>query len=111
MTVVHPRRLGFFMAASGAGFNLQAPGRLVPSATVPTNLGAGTEDRALVIDTTQVVVLAEPPLFRAHVEPLDGILAVRLIAHQPVAVLAGMTPKSLVVIAGTGMLAPTWAVS
>ncbi len=112
VTVVHPRRLGFFMAASGAGFNLQAPGRLVPSSTVPVNLGAGTnEDRALVIDTTQVVVLAEPPTFRAHVEPLDGILAVRLIAHQPVALLGGMTPKSLVIIAGTGMVAPTWATS
>jgi hypothetical protein len=109
LTIVHPRRYAFLKANQSGQTTFELPGEVVPSASVPTNLGAGTnEDRIIVLDRTQSFIAASAPKFEVLEEPLSGILGIRLRAHCYVAAMFGRQPTSIAIVAGTGLVTPTW---
>jgi Phage capsid family len=109
LTIVHPRRYAFLKANQSGQTTFELPGEVAPSAGVPTNLGAGTnEDRIIVLDRNQSFVAAAAPKFEVHQEPLSGVLGVRLRAHCYLAAMFGRQPTSIAVVSGTGLVTPTW---
>jgi HK97 family phage major capsid protein len=76
---------------------------------IPTNLGAGTnEDRIIVARTDDVVLYESTPRAEAFREPLAANLSVLLRVYEYVALHSERYPKSVSVIAGTGLIAPTF---
>jgi hypothetical protein len=106
ITVLHPRRAAWL--AAGVSGTLPpgqplVPGRLVSTAGIRTDLGGGTEDVALVIEASQIVVLARQPSVRVYDDATSGTMTVRSQAVEYVAVLA----KNASAIARvTGLTAP-----
>ena len=91
VTIVDPRRLAWLYSGAGAT-GVPAgpilPGRLVASAGIPTNLGAGTnEDVALVVERSNAVLLEKPITFRVYEETGSGTLTVRSQAWAAAALL------------------------
>jgi len=108
LTILSPRRAAWLMAGVSGVLPPGAPivpGRLVVSAGIPTNLGAGTnEDIALVVDRDQVVVAARGPEIAVYEEVGSGSLTVRVQARQFVAVLVR---NAAAVAKVTGLTAPS----
>ncbi len=102
--ILHPRRLSFLDETSTNP--LQYRMIVVPSPSIPTNLGAGTnEDRALVAVADDVVLFSRPPELRIMVSPGSASLTVRIQVYQYFATVVRQ-PAGVGVLLGSGMIAP-----
>ena len=78
-------------------------------ASIPTNLGAGAnEDRIIVTRMDQLYLFEGELRTRAMQEVLSGTLQVRLQAYNYVAYIANRLPAAVAIIAGTGLVTPTF---
>lgn len=77
--------------------------------SIPTNLGAGTNQDPIIVAHTDDLYLFESPVV---VIPdrwsLSGQLSTRLTISQYVAVVHGRYPASISIVNGTGLIAPTF---
>lgn len=131
---MHPRRWAWFLAALDttgrplvtpyAAFNAAgAFGGMVAQGLVgevqglpvyvdpniPTNLGAGTnEDRIIIAKADDVILFEGTPRAEAFRETKADQLSVLLRFYNYVALHSERYPKSISVVAGTGLVAPTF---
>jgi len=76
---------------------------------VPTNLGAGTnEDRTLIFRSTDVILFEGTPQAEVFRETKADQLSVLLRFFNYAAIHSERYPKSISVISGTGLIAPTF---
>ncbi|MGV9536567.1 phage major capsid protein [Streptosporangium sandarakinum] len=76
---------------------------------IPTNLGTGTnEDRIIVARTDDVILFEGSPKAEVFREPLAANLSVLLRFYNYAALHASRYAKSVSVISGTGLVAPTF---
>lgn len=76
---------------------------------IPTNLGAGVnEDRIIVARTDDIILMEGSPRAESFREPLAAQLSVLLRFYNYAALHASRYPKSISVIAGTGLITPTF---
>lgn len=76
---------------------------------LPTTLGAGTnEDRIVVARAEDILLWESIPRANAFRETKAAQLSVLLVVHNYLAVQAGRYPKSISVLSGTGLSAPTF---
>jgi HK97 family phage major capsid protein len=133
--VMHPRRWGWFLAALDAnGRPLVVPSAQGPQnafagmtdvrsegsvgtlmglpvytdANVPTTLGGGTEDRVIVARFDDLYFWEGAMRMRTLFETDADTLEVRLQVWNYQAFLAARYPKSIAVVSGTGLAAPTF---
>jgi HK97 family phage major capsid protein len=132
--VMHPRRWAYFLSATDnssrplvtpdTSFNpIASSNGVISSARVgtlqglpvytdpniPTNLGAGTnQDPILILRTDDVIFYESTPRSEASIQPGFMSLSVNLRFYRYVALHASRFPKSVVVINGTGLVAPTF---
>lgn len=77
--------------------------------SIPTNLGAGTnEDRIIIARSDDVILMEGSYRSETFREPLAAQLSVLLRFYNYAALHASRYPKSISVIAGTGLVAPTF---
>lgn len=137
LIVMAPRRAGWFTAAldssnrplvvpqavamNPAGTN-EGPGYgstilnlqglpAITDGSVPTNLGAGTnEDRIIITRAQESVLWEEPgtPLRLRFEEVLGHQLSIRFVVYGFSAFTAGRYPLASAVISGTGLVTPTF---
>ena len=87
---------------------------VITDANIPTNLGAGTnEDRIIVLDPFETILMedggkGQDPLYLRFEETTGGSLTVKLVVYAYSAFTAGRYPASISVIAGTGLVTPTF---
>ncbi|MDV5147184.1 phage major capsid protein [Streptomyces sp. SBC-4] len=133
---MHPRRWGWMTAAvDTAGRPLVVPVANMPQNTlasmgavasegfvgtwhglpvfvdpnIPVNLGAGTnEDRIITLRSSDVIFFEGTPQAEAFRETKADQLSVLLRFYNYVALHASRYPKSISVIAGTGLITPTF---
>lgn len=134
--VMHPRRWGWFLAAldssnrplvvPNASNPVNAVGiagepasqavvgtimglPVVTDPSIPTNVGVGTNEDQIIVMRASDLVLWESGI-RSRVLPDvgSGTLTVRLQVYGYVAFTAARLPKSISVISGTGLIAPTF---
>lgn len=109
MTILHPRRLAWIYSGAGAASVPGAPilpGRVVASAGIPTNLGAGTnEDVALVVERENLLLAARRPTFNVDEDTGSATLTVRTQAWAYVSLL---TKNPAGVAKVTGLTPPTY---
>ncbi|MFC3980714.1 phage major capsid protein [Streptosporangium algeriense] len=93
---------------SGPQGNVLVP--FVASGSVPTNLGAGTnETRIIVADFRDCILMEDASAAPAQLrfdEPLSNSLGVRLVAYGYSAFASGRQPKAISVVSGTGLIVP-----
>jgi HK97 family phage major capsid protein len=134
--VMHPRRWAWIAAAAdtagrplvvpnGAAFNpvgtqnqLTAQGGPVGTlwglpvyidASIPVNLGAGTnEDRVIIANFDESILFESAPRAEAFRETKADQLSVLLRFYNYYAIHDARYPKSIAVMAGTGLVAPTF---
>lgn len=76
---------------------------------IPTNLGAGTnEDRIIILRSDDVILYEGTPRAEASIHPNFGNLSVNLRFYNYAALHASRLPKSISIIAGTGLVTPTF---
>lgn len=76
---------------------------------IPINLGAGTnEDRIVIVRSTDVIFFEGTPQAEAFRETKADQLSVLLRFYNYAALHASRYPKSISVIAGTGLITPTF---
>lgn len=76
---------------------------------LPTNLGAGTnEDRIIILRSDDTILYEGTPRAEASIHPNFGSLSVNLRFYNYAALHASRLPKSISVIAGTGLVPPTF---
>jgi hypothetical protein len=75
---------------------------------IPTNLGGGTEDRIIVTRAADTILYESLPRAEAFREPLAAQMSVLLRVYEYVALHSARYPKSISVISGTGLIAPTF---
>ena len=109
VTILHPRRLAWIHSGAGATSVPAAPllpGRIVASSGIPTNLGAGTnEDVALVVERSNVVLLAQGPIFKVDEDTGSLTLTIRTYAWSMGALLV---KNAAAVAKVTGLTPPTY---
>jgi len=112
MMVGHPRRLAWI--AAKLGYALPDPflaGQAIPSVGIPTNLGAGTnEDAVIFLDPQAAALYSRPPRFRVLTDIGDAEvskLTVRIQVYQ-LASLVVSQPLAVGKLTGTGLVTPTW---
>jgi hypothetical protein len=93
--------------------NLQLLGiPVIADANVPTNLGSGTNDTAVIIGDFNESYLWEDsgsqPLYVRFEQP-DGNVAIRTVVFGFSAYTAGKYPTAFSAITGTGLITSTWA--
>lgn len=122
--VMHPRRAAFLAAGQSTstpifqqGGLLMASGEqdagvvgtiaglpVVVDANVPTTLGSGTdEDAILVVNANALRVMEGTPRFKVHESVGSGTLTVRLSYYGYSAFLSGRYPEAICKITGTGL--------
>jgi Phage capsid family len=83
---------------------------VVQDASIPTTLGASTnEDVILVLASEDFILLESPPFARVNEFVGSGTGAIRFELFSHSAFLSKRYPKSATVISGTGLAAPTFA--
>jgi HK97 family phage major capsid protein len=139
LMVMHPRRWAWVTAAldsggrpiigfegmgptNALGFN-QTPGDITRrvgnlqgvvvliDGNVPTNLGAGTNEDAIIILDSQQAILWEQgdtPMQMRFEETNSGNLSVKIVVFDYSAFTAGRNPAAVSKITGTGLIAPTF---
>lgn len=76
---------------------------------IPTNLGAGTnEDRIIIARSSDVILFEGSPRAEAFRETYANQLSVLLRFYNYAALHSERYPKSLSVVSGTGLIAPTF---
>lgn len=131
---MHPRRWAWFLSAldsqnrplvtpyaamnaAGAFGGVQSEGLVgelggLPvyvDPSIPTNLGAGTnEDRIIIARTDDVILFEGTPRAEAFRETKADQLSVLLRFYNYIALHSERFPKSIAVISGTGLVAPTF---
>lgn len=132
---MHPRRWAFLLAAvdtqgrplivpNGSTFNaLATQGGVVAQGpvgtlqglpvytdpTIPTNLGAGTnEDRIIIVRSTDSMVFEGTVRSEAFRETKADQLSVLLRVYNYIAIHASRLPKSISVLSGVGLVPPTF---
>ncbi|MQT03172.1 phage major capsid protein [Streptomyces jumonjinensis] len=76
---------------------------------IPTNLGAGTnEDRIIIVRSDDVILYEATPRAETFRETYADQLSVLLRFYNYVAIHSERYPKSISVISGTGLVAPTF---
>lgn len=128
LMIAHPRRsawlasnlsstfplfqLGSYLQAAGSqdqGFATNIAGlEVITDRNVGTALGAGTEDEVYVL-ARQDFIFMEGPLQTRVFEDVGsgtGVIRFQIFAHS--AFLSNRYPKSLTIISGTGLIAPTF---
>lgn len=76
---------------------------------IPTNLGAGTnEDRIIIARSSDVILFEGTPRAEAFRETYADQLSVLLRFYNYAALHSERYPKSLSVVSGTGLIAPTF---
>ena len=106
LTILHPRRYAW-LRGNTTGIAAQAllPGTVVVSAGVPTNLGAGTnEDRALIVDRSNVILAGGESRFRVFEEVGSATLTVRSQCYGDAALIV-LNPAAVAAV--TGLTAPS----
>ena len=133
--VMHPRRWGWFLAAldssnrplvvpnqnspmnalgvADAPASQQVVGTImglpvVTDPSIPITVGAGTEDQIVVMRASDLVLWESGIKSRVLPDVGSGTLTVRLQVYGYVAFTAARLPKSISVISGTGLIAPTF---
>ncbi len=122
--VMHPRRAAFLAAGQSTSNPIFQQGGLMMSAgeqdsglvgtiaglpvvvdaNVPTTLGSGTdEDAILVINAPALRVMEGQPRFKVHESVGSGTLTVRLSYYGFSAFLSGRYPEAICKITGTGL--------
>jgi hypothetical protein len=77
--------------------------------SIPTNLGASTdEDRVLILRTPDLLLFESTPRARVLQEVLSGTLQVRLQIYSYIAFTVERYPQSVSIISGTGLKPPTF---
>ena len=106
ITILHPRRYAWARGnTTGIAAQELFPGTVAVSAGVPTNLGAGTnEDRAIVIERSNVILVGGDVRFRAFEEVGSSTLTVRSQCFGDAALLV-LNPAAVAAV--TGLTAPT----
>jgi Phage capsid family len=111
LSVVHTRRYAFLQAGVGstdAPVAPNVPGSLVPSASIRTNQGGGTEDEILVLARDQVPLYLGPVRITAHeAGDVVGTAQVRVVAYQYAAFQSGRVPRAIARIQGAALTPPT----
>lgn len=106
----HPRRYSWLLAAldaSNAWARLDPPLQVVETLGMPTTLGGGSnEDALLALSPRGAMLLDRPTQFILDEESPTGKLAVQLAAWH-LACLVTPEPKGVAVIGGTGLAAPS----
>lgn len=136
---MHPRRWGWLTAAvDSAGrpfvvpnangpFNAAGVGEaagygqvvgsilglpVITDASIPTNLGAGTNEDLIIVSRAPDLLLWEEgdgmPRQARFEQTLAGNLTVKLVVYGYSAFTAGRYPKATAVIGGTGLVTPTF---
>ena len=97
------------MSTRAVGLAILVNFRVVEVPSIPTNLGAGT-DQVIVIAlrSDEVVAHMSAPSIRTFAEVLSGNLAVRFQWQQYGAFNTGRKPLAIGVLSGTGMVTPAW---
>jgi len=83
--------------------------RVVVSGNVPTNLGGGTNESRIIAMRAEDSWLyedANAPIYIRAEQPLAASLGVLFVAYSYSAFTAGRQPKSVAVVAGTGLIIP-----
>ncbi len=131
--VMHPRRWAFFLSSVDAsGRPLVTPDALNPLAfqngvvsagrvgtmqglpvytdpNLPTNLGAGTnQDPILLMRERDILFYESTPRAEASIQPGFNTLTVTLRFYRYAAIHAQRFPKSIAVLNGVGLVAPTF---
>lgn len=111
--LLHPRRAAWLSAwTDSAGMpaviNWPEGVRPVNVGSIPTNLGGGTEDVAIVLQASESVLAQRAPSFAVMPDVLSGTLEVRVQARQYAALLANRQPASIGILSGTGLIAPVF---
>lgn len=76
---------------------------------VPTNLGAGTnEDAVVALQLSETPIYIGPVNFAVYPDVLSNTLQVRIIAWAYVAMVGARLPASIGKLGGTGFIAPTF---
>lgn len=111
LLIAHPRRLDWLegkAASAAAPFQPRLPGRIVEAGTIPTNIGAGTNEDVVIalcgLDTAETAVLTSPATVEAFPEGGNAPATIRFTIRQYVALVATQ-PAAVGVLTGTGMLA------
>lgn len=76
--------------------------------SIPTTLGGGTEDRIIIARSSDVILFEGTPRAEAFRETKADQLSVLLRFYNYAALHSERYPKSLSVVSGTGMIAPTF---
>lgn len=132
---MHTRRWAFFLAALDsqnrplitpvapqnpvAGFEQNAAegvvgispfGSVFADPNIPTNLGAGNDEDAIILTRTQDLLLFETPtpVARVFEETLSGTLQVRIQVYGYIAFTSDRYGEASAKITGTGLIAPTF---
>jgi hypothetical protein len=112
VVLLHPRHAAFIYSGlsstSRVSLEENLPGRVVSVGSMPSTLGAGTNQAAAVLYPRRAVMLVLGRVeFRAHMDTsLSGLLTARLTAHRFVHVLV-RRPSAVSKLTGTGMVLPT----
>ncbi len=131
--VMHPRRWAWILSAvDSSGRPMVTPDAMNPIAqsggvisagrvgvmqglpvytdpNIPTNLGAGTnQDPVLLMRERDVILYESAPRAEASIQPGFNTLTINLRFYRYVALHASRFPKSVAVLNGVGLVAPTF---
>jgi hypothetical protein len=111
LTIMHPRRLAWaYNNVQNAQVIAPAvPGKIVASAGIRTNQGAGTEDEVFVVVPSEIPAFAGPVSLIVDDESLSGTLQVRVSAYRMLATGFGRAPAAICRISGSGLIAPVFS--
>jgi hypothetical protein len=108
--VMHPRRFNWII--SKAGFNVRFPvadENVIVSTSIPTTLGAGTnQDVVLALVLSEVTLYERPVVFRIYEQVGSGTQTVRVSAIGYAALMANRQPAAIGILSGTELTPPTF---
>lgn len=81
---------------------------VIADVNMPTTLGGGTEDRIIITKADDHILFEGQTRARVLQEVLSGTLQVRIQVYKYIAFTAGRFPSGTSVIAGTGLVTPTF---
>jgi hypothetical protein len=109
ITVMHPRRLAwsYHNPQNAQSIAPAVPDRIVPCASLRTNLGAGTnEDEVFVLSAAELPVYATSVRLLIDEESVSGNMQIRVVAYAMVGTGFGRAPGAISRISGSGLIAP-----
>lgn len=110
VVLAHPRRLAWIHSTVATPPTLPPGVRWVPSAVIPTTLGAGTnEDALIVFDPGATKLYTQPPKFTVTLEPGSATGTVKVWGYGYAAAGTDRQPKSVGRLVGTGLVTPVFS--